>query len=148
MTSCVAESVNHLLKIKQDAPVKAAQGHRPPVHEGQGREVDEQLKEGDAGHRPGLLEAPLGHPAALCHLWHRHHPDHGLCTEEVRLQQRHQLGEDEGLGGRRVLPRAAQADQRGLGRAGGGAKEQAKLQGLGGLSEVVSVHEDQSQGKE
>ena len=35
--------------VQQDASVKAVEGHRPPLPQGQGREVCEQRKEGDAG---------------------------------------------------------------------------------------------------
>ena len=35
--------------VQQDASVKADEGHRPPLPQGQGWEVCEQRKEGDAG---------------------------------------------------------------------------------------------------
>ena len=115
----------------------------------------------NTGHRHGLAEAPRGHPAPLRHLWRRHDLDQCFCKclsiaincvdddnvwlggEEVCLRQWHQLGEDEGLGGkigqdknmskssqgRGVLPRAAEVDQRGLGGARR-PQDQAQLQGL------------------
>ena len=50
-------TVSQSSSVQQDASVKADEGHRPPLPQGQGREVRKQRKEGDAGTK--LIEFSL-----------------------------------------------------------------------------------------
>ena len=43
------QTVSQSSSVEQDASLKAGEGHRPPLPQGQGWEDDEQCKEGDAG---------------------------------------------------------------------------------------------------
>ena len=45
--------------VEEDASLKAGEGHRPPLPQGQGREADEQRQEGDAGEKFNLASSVL-----------------------------------------------------------------------------------------
>ena len=52
-------TVSQSSSLQQDASVKAVEGHRPPLPQGQGWEVCEQRKEGDAGMKQIELKTSL-----------------------------------------------------------------------------------------